>query len=149
MDQANEQLPIWSKVKRFQLLNARLTIDNGLLQQKFKVNRAKVNEIFATEINALYGEESTLSSELVVHSSELFKLWKLSQLKLLAKKFRRLSWKVFRSYVQHQNLNLFHKIEIDERQSKFFKFRIPFVSREENSQLQTPNSGATPRRRKT
>ena len=156
VDEANKQLPRWSKVKRFQLLNARLTIDNGLLQQKFKVNRAKVNEIFATEINALYGEESTLSSELIVHagalpsaspadagsplSSELLKLWKLSQLKLLAKKFRRLSWKVFRSYVQHQNLNLFHKIEIDERQSKFFKFRIPFVSREENSQLQTPNS---------
>ncbi len=57
VDQANEQLPIWSKVKRFQLLNARFTIDNGLLQKKLKVNRAKVNEIFATEINALYGEE--------------------------------------------------------------------------------------------
>jgi long-chain acyl-CoA synthetase len=57
VDRANEQLPIWSKVKRFALVNARLTVGNGLLQPKLKVNRAKVNQIFATEINALYGEE--------------------------------------------------------------------------------------------
>ncbi len=73
VDRANEQLPIWSKVKQFGLVNARLTVGNGLLQPKLKVtdysavkrrsllspliNRAKVNQIFATEINALYGEE--------------------------------------------------------------------------------------------
>ncbi len=84
VDQANEQLPRWSKVKRFQLINADLTVDNGLLQQNLKVNRAKVNEIFATEINALYGEELALSSEFRVlaiagsklRSSELWAILK-------------------------------------------------------------------------
>ncbi len=65
VDEANKRLPSWSKVKGFQLVNAELTVANGLLNPNLKVNRAKVNAIFATEINALYGEESLrLSSEL-------------------------------------------------------------------------------------
>jgi long-chain acyl-CoA synthetase len=64
VDEANEQLPRWSRVKRFGLVNADLSVANELLHQDSKVNRAKVNEIFATEINALYGEDSVLISEL-------------------------------------------------------------------------------------
>ena len=89
VDEANKQLPSWSKVKRFQLVNAYLTLANGLLNPNGKVNRAKVNEIFATEINALYGEESTLSSELVVSSSELnFVLGLFSQIRSLYSQLR-------------------------------------------------------------
>jgi long-chain acyl-CoA synthetase len=54
VDEANEQLPRWSKVQQFQLLNAPLTVANGLLNPSLQVNRAKVNEVFAREIEALY-----------------------------------------------------------------------------------------------
>ena len=60
VDEANQQLPRWSKVKRFQLIDADLNVANGLLQQNSKINRAKVNDRFAIEINTLYGEESAL-----------------------------------------------------------------------------------------
>ena len=65
MDEANEQLPSWSKVKGFKLLNAHLTVANGLLNSQLKVNRVKVNEVFSTEIDSLYGEELSFSSEFV------------------------------------------------------------------------------------
>jgi long-chain acyl-CoA synthetase len=100
VDEANAQFPRWSKVQRFRLLKAHLTLDNGLLQTNLTVNRAKVNEILATEIDALYREESILSSELEVRSSEL------SKLKLLWEKFRLSSWQVVRGYFpyfQHKN----------------------------------------------
>ena len=65
VDEANQQLPKWSNVKQFRLVNAELTVANGLLQQNLKVNRAKVNERFATEINTLYGEEKSSDLELL------------------------------------------------------------------------------------
>ena len=70
VDEANEKLPLWSKVKQFQLVDAELTVANGLLQQNLKVNRAKVSERFATEINALYGEKTfdSLGSAIVTTS---------------------------------------------------------------------------------
>lgn len=46
VDEANCHLPHWSTVKRFQLVNA----PTG------EVRRAKVSELFAQEIDALYGE---------------------------------------------------------------------------------------------
>ena len=69
IDEANEQLPSWSKVKQFLLLDTDFTVANGLLDANLKVCRAKVNEVFASEINALYGEESALSSEFRVSST--------------------------------------------------------------------------------
>ena len=59
VDEANEKLPSWSKVKQFLLLNADLTVVNGLLDANLKVCRAKVNQVFAAEINGLYGETET------------------------------------------------------------------------------------------
>ena len=42
-----------------------------VLQPNGKINRSQVHEILATEIEALYGEEITSSSELKVENSEL------------------------------------------------------------------------------
>ena len=79
VDRANQDLPSWSKVKRFQLVNAHFTVANGLLDSKLKVQRAKVNQVFANAINAMYPEEkptivlsleakSRLSFRKVIHS---------------------------------------------------------------------------------
>ncbi|WP_036484661.1 long-chain fatty acid--CoA ligase [Myxosarcina sp. GI1] len=57
VDDANQSLPRWSKVKQFQLLDADLTLANGLLHPSGKIDRAKVNETFAAEIDAMYGED--------------------------------------------------------------------------------------------
>lgn len=57
VDAANQDLPSWSKVKRFQLVNGHFTVANGLLDAEFKVQRAKVNQVFAGAINAMYPEE--------------------------------------------------------------------------------------------
>ncbi|ARV59972.1 long-chain fatty acid--CoA ligase [Nostocales cyanobacterium HT-58-2] len=54
VDQANCHLPHWSTVKRFKLIHATLTVENGLLTPTHQVNRAKVTEVFAQEINAIY-----------------------------------------------------------------------------------------------
>jgi len=56
VDEANCHLPYWSTVKRFQLVSATLTAENGMLTPTGEVRRAKVVEVFAKEINALYGE---------------------------------------------------------------------------------------------
>ncbi|OUL35289.1 AMP-binding protein [Nostoc sp. 106C] len=57
IDEANCHLPHWSTVKRFQLINATLTIENGLLTPTQEVNRAKILEVFAQEINSMYEEK--------------------------------------------------------------------------------------------
>ena len=57
VDGANQDLPSWSKVKRFQLVNGHFTMANGLLDDELKVRRAKVSQVFANVINAMYPEE--------------------------------------------------------------------------------------------
>ncbi|BAZ39342.1 AMP-dependent synthetase and ligase [Calothrix sp. NIES-4101] len=56
VDEANCHLPHWSTIKRFQIINYSLTLENGGLTANQQVNRAQVAEIFASEINAMYGE---------------------------------------------------------------------------------------------
>lgn len=56
VDEANQPLPPWSTVKRFKFLTLLPTVANGMLTQTLTVRREKVNEAFATEIDALYGE---------------------------------------------------------------------------------------------
>jgi len=56
VDTANCHLPYWATVKRFQLLNQPLTVENGLLTPDGRINRMEVNRVFATEIDALYGD---------------------------------------------------------------------------------------------
>ncbi|KOP27693.1 long-chain fatty acid--CoA ligase [Hapalosiphon sp. MRB220] len=57
MDEANCHLPYWSTVKRFQLINATPTIENGMLMLNQQVNRTKVAEIFAQEIDDIYKDK--------------------------------------------------------------------------------------------
>jgi long-chain acyl-CoA synthetase len=59
VDEANCHLPYWSTVKRFAIVNATLSVENGMLSPTGEVKRAKVLETFAKEIDALYVEEKT------------------------------------------------------------------------------------------
>ncbi len=62
VNQANQDLPSWSKVKRFQLVNGHFTVANGLLDAELKVQRAKVSQVFANAINAMYPEEKPVTT---------------------------------------------------------------------------------------
>lgn len=59
VDTANQGLPHWATAKRFRLLNAVLTPENGLLASDLKVRRGRVNEAFAAEIDAIYAETAS------------------------------------------------------------------------------------------
>jgi long-chain acyl-CoA synthetase len=63
VDEANCHLPYWSTVKHFQLVSATLTAENGMLALTGEVRRAKVVEVFAKEINALYGEADDVKTQ--------------------------------------------------------------------------------------
>jgi long-chain acyl-CoA synthetase len=127
IDRANEQLPRWSKVQRFQLLDAHLTVANGLLNPNMQVNRAKVNEVFVREIEALYGEFS-MSSELVVSSSELVQSFEFKGLVRKLRKLRLTEFQGLLGYWRHQ--------------SRSSNLDIPFIGREDD--LLTPNSCQIP-----
>jgi len=58
VDEANCHLPYWSLVKRFRLINATLSVENKMLTPTGEVKRTKIAEMFAQEINALYGEDN-------------------------------------------------------------------------------------------
>ncbi|MFB2772456.1 long-chain fatty acid--CoA ligase [Pelatocladus sp. BLCC-F211] len=57
VDEANCHLPYWSTVKQFQLINATLTIENGMLTPNQQVNRTKVAQVFAQEIETIYKDK--------------------------------------------------------------------------------------------
>ncbi|MBE9078251.1 AMP-binding protein [Romeria aff. gracilis LEGE 07310] len=54
VDQVNASLPLWSTVKRFQLINAELTVENGRLRSPGQLNREALYLAFAAEIDRLY-----------------------------------------------------------------------------------------------
>lgn len=56
VDRANRGMDPWSTIKRFALVPARLTVDNGMLTPTMKVKRRVIDERFADEIDALYEE---------------------------------------------------------------------------------------------
>jgi long-chain acyl-CoA synthetase len=56
IDVANCHLPYWATVKRFQLISAELTVENELLQANGQIDRTRINQTFAPEIEALYRE---------------------------------------------------------------------------------------------
>lgn len=56
---ANCHLPYWAIVKHFRLITTPLTVENGLLTDTGQINRAKVAEVFAAEIAALYHEDGS------------------------------------------------------------------------------------------
>jgi len=57
IDAINCHLPYWATVKRFLLIDAELTVENGLLSSAQHINRAAVIERFSREIDILYGEQ--------------------------------------------------------------------------------------------
>ena len=134
VDEANKQLPKWSQVKRFRLVNADISAIDRLLDQDLKISRGRLYEIFESEINALYGEGNLrLSSELGVDSSELIssvrknqdspKLIVSSKLKLFIQKLRLQSLEFSLSYWQNKGQDLWQKIGIrkeDENNSQIY-----------------------------
>jgi long-chain acyl-CoA synthetase len=54
IDAANCHLPDWSTVRKFRLLDSDFTRENGLLEADGSMNRLRVLERFASEIEALY-----------------------------------------------------------------------------------------------
>lgn len=69
VEEANEGMDPWSRVKRFRLVAAHLTPENGLLTPTMKVRRAKVQEEFGEAIESMY-EEADDPSYIVVESLE-------------------------------------------------------------------------------
>lgn len=59
VDEANCRLPYWSTVKRFQVIDAALTVEHGMLTPTQQVRRAKVAEAFAKEVEAIYRNDTT------------------------------------------------------------------------------------------
>ena len=59
VDEANCHLPYWSTVKRFQLINAILTVENGMLTPDGEVMRAKVLEVYSQQIQAIYNTQNS------------------------------------------------------------------------------------------
>ena len=57
VDRANEGMDHWSTIKRFTLIAAEVSIENGLLTPTMKVKRSPVSKRFADEIEALYADE--------------------------------------------------------------------------------------------
>ena len=136
VDEANLQLPRWSQVKRFGLVNAELSVANGLLWQNSRVNRAKVNRIFAGEINALYGEETVLNSK---STKNLALAWNL-KLKLLARKLRLSRLKRLVSYWYGKAKKVLAKVKIYRRGGQFSQISLESDEQTPNYELQTPNS---------
>ncbi|WP_421658282.1 AMP-dependent synthetase/ligase [Leptothermofonsia sp. ETS-13] len=58
VDAANCHLPYWAAVKRFQLINASLSVENELLKPGGEINRVRINEVFAQEIKTLFKDET-------------------------------------------------------------------------------------------
>ena len=54
IDQANANMPRWSKIKRFLVLNERITLENGLLTPTLKVRRKLILEKFAAQTQDMY-----------------------------------------------------------------------------------------------
>lgn len=62
IDTANCHLPYWSTVRRFALIAADLTVENGLLHPDGQLDRPAVMARFAPEIEALYSAEQRSES---------------------------------------------------------------------------------------
>ncbi|GIV58395.1 MAG: AMP-dependent synthetase [Rhodothermaceae bacterium] len=69
VDRANEGMDPWSTIKRFKLVPAHLSIEEGLLTPTLKVRRRAVYERFAQEIEDLYREETSLRPSSASHST--------------------------------------------------------------------------------
>ncbi|MBD2075136.1 AMP-binding protein [Phormidium sp. FACHB-592] len=57
VDAANCHLPYWATVKRFRLINATVSVENGLLTSNGNIDRAHAIAMFVTDIAALYQDD--------------------------------------------------------------------------------------------
>lgn len=57
VDEANCHLPYWSTIRRFQLVHAPLTVENGLLTEAGQIDHARFFEVFAPFVEGLYGND--------------------------------------------------------------------------------------------
>ena len=72
---ANQQLPRWSTVKRFRLINATFAVENGLLRSDLSLNRPQIEQHFAAEIDAMYQEETGHKTETRQRKSDVAENW--------------------------------------------------------------------------
>ncbi len=56
VDTANCHLPYWSIIKRFRLINAELTVENGFLNDQQQIRRFRLCQRFALDIAVLYDD---------------------------------------------------------------------------------------------
>jgi long-chain acyl-CoA synthetase len=73
VDAANCHLPYWAIVKRFRLINADFTVENALLTPMQTIDRVRVSEVFASDIEALYRDDASRrdpSSEASIPSAD-------------------------------------------------------------------------------
>lgn len=66
VEEANEGMDHWTRVKRFRIVPAHLTTENGLLTPTMKVRRGGVHEEFADEIDEMYEEPEDNPNVVVV-----------------------------------------------------------------------------------
>ena len=57
VDEANCHLPYWSTIRRFQLIHAPLTVENGLLTETGQIDHARFFEVFTPFIEGMYGND--------------------------------------------------------------------------------------------
>ena len=70
VEEANEQVDPWSRIKRFRILVAELTPENGLRTPTMKVRRRRVHDAFASEIEEIYQEGGVSDAVVVVERRE-------------------------------------------------------------------------------
>lgn len=56
VDEVNQKLPHWSTIKRFRLMHLMLTAEEGIHAPAFILKRDSVNQLFTSEITAMYTE---------------------------------------------------------------------------------------------
>ncbi|MEX0820548.1 MAG: long-chain fatty acid--CoA ligase [Rhodothermales bacterium] len=66
VEEANEGMDHWSRIKRFRIIPAHLTTANGLLTPTMKVRRRRVHEAFKEQIEEMYATEEPEGSVIVV-----------------------------------------------------------------------------------
>lgn len=69
VNDVNQTIPTWSKVKRFRLVDASLSVANGLLTPDRQLNRDAISLVFAGQIEAMYGMRSSRVDQQVSRST--------------------------------------------------------------------------------
>lgn len=66
VEEANHGMDPWSRIKRFRVVPAHLTPENGFLTPTMKVRRKRVQEEFSEEIESMYNPEAEESVSIVI-----------------------------------------------------------------------------------